>query len=173
MHRIHFVFTLTMFSSCLSIPKSELNIKGNWRTCSRDGIYTEMYVLDSVIVFRAVNGISYVGHSYLNYNDTLVYQITYENDRTQPAEKKVKLLAPNDSVMIWEYLNPHEQWKFLKLNEEIKLPLLQPSNNNHILVKDSVGQIEFLKRSQKYKCLDSRTKNEIIQDSIERSQFKF
>lgn len=144
----------------------------NWAACAKDGSYLEMYLSDSTVIFQQLKGVHQAYTSQLN-GDTLQYYIV-DNDSQKPTGTiKLTITAITDSSMVLEEaVNPYERWEFVKIKENVKLPVLT-NYDLHSLNKYEEEKENFFKRASKFNCVDKRSAAEILQDSLDRNSFKF
>lgn len=143
--------------SCNSNNSLKYNLTGNWRTCTNDGSYFELFMTDSSYRFATSYGLMTEWSRYSIKGDTLIQQskvlnITYPDSFF--IAKAIINRTSNESFTL-DYLTSNEKWIFHRLEEEIK------QNEPHKIL------MGINKRADKIDCPDLRTKEEKKQDSLD------
>ena len=155
--------TSLIFFSCDSNLKSNKLI-GNWYTCGKDGSYIEWYVKDETYKFCTDGLLEAQSEKYTISKDTIISQSPYKEIGNE-VSKAIMHFKDNGDVEL-NYITSNENWIFHPLNAEIK-PYPDELTFDEEVYKQYQEVVEDLKERQKLvNCPDTRTKDEIKQDSI-------
>ncbi len=172
-YRNYFIILLTslLVTSCSLKQKIKVSPIANWSTCSKDGMYIEMYLSDTTLTFQQTKGL-HQSYLYQLKEDMLIYN-TVDTDYQEPTVAvKLRITVITDSSMILESVNPYEKWEFIKIKEKVKLPTLTEYDLQS-LSKYEEEKRHFFARGSKFKCVDKRSPAEITHNSLDQNSFKF
>ena len=155
---------LTLLSSSCN-PKSKTNkLVGNWYTCGPDGSYIEWYVKNDKYKFCTDKHLEAQCENYTIIKDTLISKSPYKEKENQVSKALMHFKENGDLEL--NYITSNENWVFHPLDVKIK-PYSDELTFNKEIAKQYQEVVDDLKkRQQLINCPDTRSKEEIKQDSI-------
>jgi hypothetical protein len=161
MKHIIFMILLISFESC-SLAKSKNKFEGNWYACAKDGFYIELLAKNNTFTFSSNYG-SITNYEFQILGDTLVYtDLPASKQKDSVMIQKAKVSFPQVDVMMLDYISSQEHWVFYR-------------------IKDAITSIDYdkkltkatQKRAKTHNCIDKRTKQEKIADSLRQPMIYF
>ncbi len=154
-----YLVIITLLLGCGFSGIDNAKFSGNWRTCSKDGLYIELLIMPDTFMYSSTNGLITKYSNYKIIGDTLIYRDSnLYKDSTNV--KKAIITFVSESQMTMDFITSEEQWTFYKLKEYIS----------------DINDIEKLKsctrtRAIKYRCIDAMINEEHAKDSINEQIF--